>query len=264
MSPDLRELFDDAGRTPPTPVPWGADDVVHRGEAVRRRRRLVTVASTVGALAIVVAGVAALGPLAAHRGDPAVLGTSGPTPGTTTPAPSASTTPGPSTTPTPVATVAACRGSDVQLGVGDGGVAAGTSYLTVIASSSGRSCHLDGTPSVEALDSSGAPVAVAVTPSKDGGPAAGVVLVPTGHLSFVLAVANTSNYDRAACDPVAVPTLAVTLTAGTEPVHLALPTGVTTCRNDVSSFGLPLQVSGWRPANISLQPYGTGSASASG
>jgi hypothetical protein len=267
MSPDLRELFDDAGRTPPTTGSWDPDTIVRRGATARRRRRAATVVSTVAALAVVVGGVALLGPLAPNRTEPG----DGPTV-TPTPAPSATSAPptpsgSPSATPsgpTPTATVSACRGTDLVLALGqDGGVAAGTAYLPVVATTSGGSCALGDAPQVQPLGASGAPVGSAAARQQDPGHAGGIVLVPSGHASFLLAFADTTNFDPAACDPVAVAALSLTVTPGTDPVRLPLPPGYTTCRKDVSSLGLPLEVSRWQPTITGQLPETSGSGSAS-
>jgi len=60
MSPDLKDLFDDAGRTPPAGRGWDADDVVRRGARIRNRRRALAGAATLGVAAIVVGGSIAL------------------------------------------------------------------------------------------------------------------------------------------------------------------------------------------------------------
>ena len=266
MSPDLRELFDDAGRTPPTTGPWDPDTIVRRGATARRRRRAATVVSTVAALAVVVGGVALLGPLAPHGTEPG----DGPTV-TPTPAPSATPAPptpssSPSATPSgpsPTATVSACRGTDLVLALGQGGgVAAGTAYLPVVATTSGGSCALGDAPQVQPLAASGAPVGLAAARQQDAGLAGGIVLVPSGHASFLVAFADTANYDQVACDPVAVAALSVTITPGTDPVRLPLPSGYSTCRKDVSAFGMPLEVSRWNPTDTGLVPETSGSGSA--
>jgi hypothetical protein len=266
MSPDLREVFDDAGRTPPANRTWDPDAIVRRGTTARRRRRAATVGSTVAALAVVVGGVAVLAPLAPHRPEPGDGRTVTPTPGPSTasaqPTPSSSPSPTPSG-PTPSASVSACRGSDLALTLGQGGDAAGTAYLPVIATASGGSCALGDAPQVQPLGASGRPVGSAAVRQQDASRTGGIVLVPSGHASFLLAFANTANYDPAACDPVALTALSVTITPGTDPVRLPLPAGYTTCREDVSSLGDPAEVSRWQPTTTGLVPETSGSGSAS-
>jgi len=262
MSPDLRELFDDAGRTPPRAPGWDADAVVRRGTTLRRRRRAVTVAGTGAALAVVVGGVALLGPLSPRATDPTGP-TSRPTPtaATVTPSPSPSptgqSTPPPTASPTPTPTSSRCGSADVSLALGQSGHAAGTTYLPVVATGTGSPCGLGDAPVVRALDASGAPIGApaVVQHTRAGGLAPiGLVLQPSGHASVLVAFTSTANFDPAVCDPAPVAALAITVAPGTTPVRLALPAGYSTCRKDLGSLGQPLQVSEWQPTTTGLAP----------
>lgn len=239
MSPDLHQLFDDAGRTPPR-APWDADDVVRRGHTRRRRRRATTVTASVAATALVVAAAAFLAspgtgrgaPPAASSEPPATAAASTPTPGP--PAPSASAT----------RAQVACRADDVDLSLGTLGNAAGTSYRAVVASPlDGRSCALDGYPAVTLADAAGTVVGSPATHSQVA--AVHPVLVGPSRASFLLGLADTGNFAAAACSPVPVATLRVALPGEPTAIALPLPPGTLTCSRDVSALGEPLVAGPW-------------------
>lgn len=243
MSPDLQQLFDDAGRTPPR-AHWAADDVVRRGDARRRRRRALTATASVAATALVVAGAALLlSPGTDEGGLPAassLLPAASSTATVGSPAPSST-----SATSTPTPTRTACRASEVTLALGAGGAAAGTSYRSVVATvKDGRSCTLAGYPAVTVADAAGQVVGSPalhdpVAPSKS--------VVGPGRASFLLGLADTANYDPVACAPVPVTTLRVALAGDPTVITLALPAGTLTCSHDVSALGSPITAGPWVP-----------------
>jgi hypothetical protein len=238
MSPDLHQLFDDAGRTPPR-AHWAADDVVRRGDALRRRRGVVTVTASVAATALVVAAAALLASPATHRGQPPAASSERPTatgiPTVGSPTPSSS-----STTPT----VTACRASEITLALGTGGVAAGTSYRSVVASAgAGGSCSLDGYPTVTLANAAGR--VVGPPAMRDQVATARRIVIGTGRASFLLGFTDTANFDPTACSPVPVTTLRVALSGDPTVISLDLPAGTLTCSRDVSALGAPLVAGPW-------------------
>ena len=238
MSPDLHQLFDDAGRTPPRSH-WAADDVVRRGDALRRRRGVVTVTASVAATALVVAAAAFLASPATHGEEPPAASSEPPT-ATGTPTVGSPTPSSSSTAPT----VTACRASEITLALGAGGVAAGTSYLSVVASARpGGSCSLEGYPTVTVANAAGKVVG---SPALRDQVATGHRLViDTGRASFLLGFADTANFDPTACSPVPVTTLRIALSGDPTVISLGLPAGTLTCSRDVSALGAPLVVGPW-------------------
>ena len=246
MSPDLHELFDAAGRTPPR-SPFDIDDVVRRGAARRRRRRAVTVTASGAAAALVLVGGALLTSPARQAGEPPAGSSRPPTPG-----PSVSSTPTVATpapgTPSASASTApahrACTATDITLGLGSSGVAMGTWYRTVVASvRSGVSCSLEGYPTVTVANSGGTVVGTAAVHNQVT-QAHRVILGP-GHASFLVGFADTANFDPEACSPVPVTTLRVRLSGAPTAISLRLPSGTLTCSRDVSALGAVLTAGPW-------------------
>ncbi|MBI1379224.1 MAG: DUF4232 domain-containing protein [Frankiales bacterium] len=242
MSPDLQQLFDDAGRTPPR-THWAADDVVRRGDTRRRRRRALTATASVAATALVVTGAALLlSPGTDEGGLPAASSLPPAASSTATVGSPEPTTTSATSTPTPTRT--ACRASEVSLALGAGGAAAGTSYRSVVATvKDGGSCTLAGYPAVTVADAAGQVVGSPalhdpVAPSKSA-------VVGPGLASFLLGLADTANYDPAACAPVPVTTLRVALAGDPTVITLALPAGTLTCSHDVSALGAPITAGPW-------------------
>ena len=251
MSADLHELFEAAGRTPPRPS-WHADDVVRRGTSLRRRRRAATATASGAAVALVLVGGAFLTSPARQAGEPSAVSSRPPTPGasvssTPTVATPTAATPSPgtpsassSTAPAP----GACTASDVTLGLGRGGIAAGTSYRAVVASPrSGVVCSLDGYPIVTVADAGGTMVGIGAL--RDPVAATRSVILGQGHASFLVGFADTANFDPAACSPVPVTTLRVWISGTTTAVSLRLPPGTLTCSRDVSALGAVLTAGPW-------------------
>ena len=256
MSPDLKDLFDDAGRTPPRTRGYDADDVVRRGARLRTRRRLLTGAATLGVAAVVVGGgIALIGPglgkgAAVTPGDTA----SGPsaTPSVEpTPTDSPSTSPSEQPTPTLSSTSHACAGDEVTLTLGDGGVAAGTSYYSVLVKAKpSHGCTIAGTPVVYAIHDVGK-TAVLIGPAAalvaaDGG---SVLVQGSAVASFLVGISSSDNYDPAVCLPTSVNALRVTLPDGQygdgpngPAIDVPLPKTVTVCSGNVSQFGNQLTV----------------------
>ena len=152
MSPDLKDLFYDAGGTPPRPPGWDADDVVRRGARIRTRRRVLAGAATLGVAAVVVGGSIALSArpgTRARRSHPATARP--PARRRSRPALPASRprTRRPPPTPTPSPTWTWCRADDVTLTLSHGGAAAGTAYSVImIKARPGITCNVEGFPSL--------------------------------------------------------------------------------------------------------------------
>lgn len=261
MSPDLKDVFDDAGRTPPAGRGFDADEVVRRGARIRTRRRVLTGAATLGVAAIVVGGsVALIGPGLGTGTAIAPGDTPSSSPSTTpsvdvTPSDSPSTSPSDQPTPTLSSTSHSCTGDDVTLTLGDGGGAAGTWYYPVLVKAKpDRSCTIAGTPVVYALHDVGlgtGPAYALIGPasdmsSTDGG---GALVQGATVASFMVGISASQNYDAAVCLP--VPTSALRVTLPDAPIHLGpygpaievpLPDGVTVCSGNVSGLGDQLRV----------------------
>lgn len=237
MSTDLRELFEDAGRTPPTPRGWDPDEVVTRGRRLRVRRRLLA-----GTAGLALAGAGAVAAFALVGSGGAVLLPAATT--TATAAPDAA--PGsasPSTPATPSASAAACTSSDVTLSLGEGGGAAGTTYYPVLVKAvPGASCLLSGVPVVSVPMPEGSPLRAATS----GTSSESVMVSGSTVASFAVGISATANYDPAVCRPVDVTSLEVVLpgdlqtTGATTTVELPARTPV--CSGDVSALGRPVLV----------------------
>ncbi len=263
MSPDLSEIFDDAGRTPPHTRGYDADEVVRRGARIRTRRRILTGAATLGVAAVVVGGsIALIGPglgkgAAVTPGDTA----SGPsaTPSVEpTPTDSPSTSPSEQPIPTLSSTSHACTGDEVTLTLGDGGVAAGTSYYAVLVKAKpSHGCTVVGTPVVYAIHDVGK-TAVLVGPAAplvaaDGG---SVLVQGSTVASFLVGISASDNYDPAVCLPVPAVALRATLPDGQygegpngPAIDVPLPDGTTVCSGNVSGLGDQLRVGPMVPGN---------------
>lgn len=260
MSPDLKDVFDDAGRTPPHGRGFDADEVVRRGARLRTRRRVLTGAATLGAAAIVVGGsVALIGP-GLGKGASIAPGDSASSPSATpsadvTPSDSPSTSPSDQPTPTLSSTSHACTGDEVTLTLGDGGGAAGTWYYPVLVKAKpDRSCTIAGTPDVYALHDVGlgtGPAYALIGPASDMSSADGGGALVQGATvaSFMVGISASQNYDAAVCLPVPTAALRVTLPDsqyGEGPngpaIEVPLPDGVTVCSGNVSGLGDQLRV----------------------
>jgi hypothetical protein len=249
MSPDLKDIFDDAGRTPPHGRGYDADEVVHRGARIRTRRRLLTGAATLGVAAVVVGGsIALIGqPLdkgtAIQPGDGASTSAAPATPSDTP----SSATPTTDASPRPSSNWQPCRVDDVTLTLSDSGVAAGTAYSVIlIKAKPDVTCTVEGFAYVEATRATGD----AIGPAAESGEASGEYPVTGSTVaSFLVGIANSDNYDPAVCHPVPATSLNVALnlsSLGTNPIDqriaVPLPDGVTVCSGNVSSFGNQLIV----------------------
>lgn len=246
MSPDLHELFDAAGRTPPR-SPFDTDDVVRRGAARRRRRRAVAATASGAAAALVLVGGALLTSPARQAGEPPAGSSRPPTPGPSVSSTPTVTTPTPGTPSASASTAPAhraCTATDITLGLGSSGVAMGTSYRAVVASPrSGVVCSLDGYPIVTVADAGGSMVGIGAL--RDPVATARLVILGPGHASFLVGFADTANFDPAACSPVPVTTLRVRLSGATTAISLRLPSGTLTCSRDVSALGSVLTAGPW-------------------
>jgi hypothetical protein len=234
MSPDLKDLFDDAGRTPPAGRGYDADDVVSRGARIRTRRRALTGAATLAVAAVVVGGsIALIGP---------GLGTSATIEpgGSAEPSPSTSTTPDPR--PTTSTSIAArdCTSDDVTLTLSSGGAGAGTNYdVIMIKAKPTITCRVSGFVDLRADRAVGDPIG----PAAPSGEAAGSVpLNGSSVASFLVGMTNTDNYDAEVCLPVLSRSLSVTLPHNTAPIAVPLTNAVTVCSGNVSAFGNQLTV----------------------
>ncbi len=247
MSPDLRELFDNAGRTPPSPHGWDPDDVVARGRRARTRRQALAGAATLGAAAIVVGGavvvaglpgsprVAPLGPTS-----PSATGTPTSSPSGLQPEPTgASSSPTGLTSPSPTVP-ASCTAADVSLTVQEPQGAAGTTYYPVLIKAvPGASCTISGVPSVAVVvDGDAVRAAVSGTPSESA------VVAGSSVASFAVGIAESGNYDPGVCRVEPAQRLDVVLpgdlTGATVPVDL--PDGVTVCTGTSSTTAGQVQV----------------------
>jgi hypothetical protein len=248
MSPDLKDIFDDAGRTPPHGRGYDADEVVHRGGRIRTRRRLLTGAATLGVAAIVVGGSIALIGTGVDKGTAVA-------PGDTVPAPSSSAplSPYPTTTtvfpsdpshdndPTPTPTGPACTADDVTLTLKDGGAAAGTAYTVVqIKAKPGVVCGVGGFAFVNVVMPTGSPVRAAVS----GSATEYVTVQGASVASFAVGIGDSANYDPKVCQPVPVTTMNVTLPApgDAREIPLELLGSNMLCNGDVAAVGHQLSV----------------------
>jgi hypothetical protein len=258
MSPDLKDIFDDAGRTPPHGRGYDADEVVNRGARIRTRRRVLTGAATLGVAAVVVGGsIALIGPglgkgAAITPGDTAASASPSASLATLTPSPVPTTTPSgypsdsPSGTPTadgptPTPTGEPCTADDVTLTLKDGGVAAGTTYTVVqIKAKPGVVCGVAGFAFVNVVMPTGSPVRAAV----NGSATEYVTVEGASVASFAVGIANSANYDQKVCQPVLVTTMNVTLPApgDARETPLELLGSNTLCNGDVTAVGHQLSV----------------------
>lgn len=250
MSPDLKDVFDDAGRTPPTGRGYDADEIVRRGGRIRTRRRVLTGAATLGVAAVVVGGSIALIGQPLNRGT-AIEPGNGPSGSPTGVSPSSSGEPTSDATtdsaPTPSPTWTWCRVDDVTLTLSDGGAAAGTAYSVVmIKAKPGITCKVEGFAYVEATRA----VGDAIGPAAPSGESSGYhPVIGSTVASFLVGISNTDNYDADVCLPVQATSLNVALnmsSLGTNPIDqrisVPLPDGVTVCSGNVSAFGNQLTV----------------------
>ncbi len=256
MSPDLKDLFDDAGGTPPRPPGWDADDVVRRGARIRTRRRVLAGAATLGVAAVVVGGsIALIGP-GLGKGASIAPGDSASGPSATpsadvTPSDSPSTSPSDPPTPTLSSTSHACAGDEVTLKLGQGDGAAGTTYYPVLVKSKpSQGCTIVGAPVVYAIHDLGK-TAVLIGPASnlvaaDGG---SVLVQGSAVASFLVGISASDNYDATVCLPVPARALRVTLPDsqyGEGPngpaIDVPLPDGTTVCSGNVSALGNQLTV----------------------
>ncbi len=249
MSPDLKDVFDDAGRTPPHGRGYDADEVVRRGARIRTRRRVLTGAATLGVAAVVVGGSIALIGQPLNEGTAIQPGDGGSTsaaPTSPTDGPS-SATPTTDASPRPSSTWQWCRVDDVTLTLSDSGAAAGTAYSVIlIKAKPGITCKVEGFAYVEATRA----VGDSIGPAAESGEASGDYPVTGSTVaSFLVGIANSANYDSAVCLPVSATALNVALnlaSLGTNPIDqriaVPLPDGVTVCSGNVSQFGNQLTV----------------------
>lgn len=250
MSPDLKDLFYDAGGTPPRPPGWDADDVVRRGARIRTRRRVLAGAATLGVAAVVVGGSIALVGQPLNKSTAIQPGDS-PSAGPTEVSPSPSGEPTSDATtasaPTPSPTWTWCRADDVTLTLSDGGAAAGTAYSVImIKARPGITCKVEGFAYAEVTRALGDPIGPAAQSGESSGyfPVLGSTVA-----SFLVGITNTDNYDADVCLPVQATSLNVALnmsSLGTNPIEqrisVPLPDGVTVCSGNVSAFGNQLTV----------------------
>ena len=256
MSPDLKDVFDDAGRTPPNGRGYDADEVVRRGGRIRTRRRALTGAATLGVAAVVVGGgIALIGQpsnkgTAIQPGDTASVPSATPSPDLTPPG-SPSTSPSEQPVPTLSSTSHACTGDEVTLTLGQGGVAAGTSYYPVLVKAKpDRTCTVVGTPVVYAVhDVNGSAVLIGPAVDASAADGGGVTVRGSTVASFMVGIGSSDNYDRAVCLPVPTRALRVTLPFGQyhdgpngPAIDVPLPDGTTACSGNVSQFGDQLTV----------------------
>ncbi len=117
----------------------------------------------------------------------------------------------------------------VSLGTG-GGVAAGTSYVDlVLTSTAGRSCTLEGWPGVSLVGDGNGTQLGAAAGRDPSSPPATVTLAPGGSAHARLGIANALNYPPATCDPVTADGLRVYPPGETHALFLPT-TQFTACR----------------------------------
>lgn len=252
MSPDLKDLFDDAGRTPAATRGWDADDVVRRGARTRNRRRMLTGAATLGVAAVVVGGSIALV-------SPGLRGTTVEPGGTTSPSPTSSpssqvsgSAPAPErTTPAPGPGPCQIRNLTLTLGTGDG--AAGTMYFPVVITADPSNCWLGGgVPDVFAVPAPAgglddrAPIGPAA-PIPQTDPSGSVLMQQDSTASFLVGIADAANYDPAVCLPIEAEALRVGF--GSQSLDVSLPAGTMVCSGNVSAVGPQLTVGAIVPGN---------------
>jgi Protein of unknown function (DUF4232) len=245
MSPDLKDLFDDAGRTPPSGRGYDADEVVRRGGRIRTRRRVLTGAAALGVAAVVVGGSIALASPGLRGGTVEPGGTTSASPSATgAPSgdPTAPTKPTPTATgPSPTATSVRCTSEQVSVTLGTvEGTAGTTFYRLLIKAKPGMACTTGGFAAVFVVRPEGDPIGPAeYPPAADG---AAIVVEGPQVASFPVGIAESGNYDPAVCLPVAATALRVTLPGDEATADVRLPGGVTVCSGNVSAFGSQLTV----------------------